>query len=78
MYCYTRTNTHKKKIVTQDPTIKKYMLQSNVFQSTLFKKNKVIKWYDYAKLKENQYKSKAHKEEKNFKKINLWLRESMQ
>jgi len=39
------------------------MLQSNVFQSTLCKKNKIFKWYDYAKLKENQYKAKTHIEE---------------
>ena len=64
-------------VVTQEPTIKN-MLQSNVFQSTLCKENKSMKWFDYAKLKENQYKAKVHIEEKNFKKIKLWLKESMQ
>jgi hypothetical protein len=36
------------------------------------------KKYDDAKFAENPYKSKAHKEAKHFKKINLWINESMQ
>ena len=41
------------------------MLQSNDFK-VLCKKNKIIKWYDNAKLKENQYKAKAHIRSRTF------------
>ena len=50
------------------------MLQSNDFKEYFAKKeknNKVIKWYDNAKLKENQYRAKSHIEAKLFKKIKL-------
>jgi len=51
---------------------------SDQIHSALFKENKVIKWSDYEKLQEKQYKAKAHIEVHHFNKIKLSLKESMQ